>query len=237
MRFLCHPRLSEHVTMPSVSPRRAGIKSGAAWQELGDDSAWPRGERRAVLGRTHVPTLPVTAERAGWAGITGGSAPRNRQAESRRASAQRGVGPSPGLGVRGVVNPIPPVPTEIRSPSHTRSASLSYHERSDSVSSPVSGSNNQLNAGTGAQYVADFSVRALTDLQFVKITRQEYQNGLTASRMDSCPQSPDSSAPKPDAGLPEKPEPSTTADETTSLLNERNCLSRRSNHSPLENSI
>ncbi|NXJ43376.1 CNNM4 protein, partial [Ciconia maguari] len=132
-------------------------------------------------------------------------------------------------------NPVLPVPAEIRSPSHVsslnRSASLSYHERSDSVSSPVSGSNNQLNAGTGAQYVADFSVRALTDLQFVKITRQEYQNGLMASRMDSCPQSPDSNAPKPDAGLPEKPEPSATADETTSLLNERNCLSRRSNHS------
>ncbi|NXV76107.1 CNNM4 protein, partial [Atlantisia rogersi] len=131
--------------------------------------------------------------------------------------------------------------SDIRSPSHVsslnRSASLSYHERSDSVSSPISGSNNQLNAGTGAQYVADFSVRALTDLQFVKITRQEYQNGLTASRMDSCPQSPDSNAPKPDTGLPEKPEPSATADETTSLLNERNCLSRRSNHSPLENSI
>ncbi|NXG88010.1 CNNM4 protein, partial [Stercorarius parasiticus] len=135
----------------------------------------------------------------------------------------------------GVSDPVPPVPAEIRSPSHisglNRSASLSYHERSDSVSSPVSGSNNQLNASTGAQYVADFSVRALTDLQFVKITRQEYQNGLTASRMDSCPQSPDSNAPKPDTGLPEKPEPSAPADETTSLLNERNCLSRRSNHS------
>ncbi|KFO08990.1 Metal transporter CNNM4, partial [Balearica regulorum gibbericeps] len=81
-----------------------------------------------------------------------------------------------------------------------------------------------LNASTGTQYVADFSVRALTDLQFVKITRQEYQNGLMASRMDSCPQSPDSNTPKLDAGLPEKPEPSATADETTSLLNERNCL-------------
>ncbi|XP_017594683.1 PREDICTED: metal transporter CNNM4 [Corvus brachyrhynchos] len=57
-------------------------------------------------------------------------------------------------------------------------------------------------------YVADFSVRALTDLQFVKITRQEYQNGLMASRMDSCPQSPDSNAPKPEPGIPEKPEPS-----------------------------
>ncbi|XP_038027800.1 metal transporter CNNM4 [Anas platyrhynchos] len=134
----------------------------------------------------------------------------------------------------GVMAISPPPVSETRSPSHVsslnRSASLSYHERSDSVSSPVGGSNNQLNAG--APYVADFSVRALTDLQFVKITRQEYQNGLTASRMDSCPQSPDSSAPKPDP--PEKPEP---ADETTSLLNERNCLSRRSNHSPMENSI
>ncbi|NXH18831.1 CNNM4 protein, partial [Bucco capensis] len=132
-------------------------------------------------------------------------------------------------------------PAEIRSPSHVsslnRSASLSYHERSDSVSSPVSGSNNQLSAGSSAQYVADFSVRALTDLQFVKITRQEYQNGLTASRMDSCPQSPDSIAPKPEPSLPEKPEPSSTADETTSLLSDRNCLTRRSNHSPLENSI
>ncbi|KFP82038.1 Metal transporter CNNM4, partial [Acanthisitta chloris] len=106
-----------------------------------------------------------------------------------------------------------------------------YQERSESVSSPISGSNNQLNASTAAQYVADFSVRALTDLQFVKITRQEYQNGLTASRIDSCPQSPDSNAPKLDPGAPEKPEPPAPADETTSLLNERNCLSRRSNHS------
>ncbi|XP_009074916.1 PREDICTED: metal transporter CNNM4, partial [Acanthisitta chloris] len=119
----------------------------------------------------------------------------------------------------------------------TPGSALSYQERSESVSSPISGSNNQLNASTAAQYVADFSVRALTDLQFVKITRQEYQNGLTASRIDSCPQSPDSNAPKLDPGAPEKPEPPAPADETTSLLNERNCLSRRSNHSPLENSI
>ncbi|NWU73301.1 CNNM4 protein, partial [Pterocles burchelli] len=75
----------------------------------------------------------------------------------------------------GVMAISPPPVTEVRSPSHVsslnRSASLSYHERSDSVSSPASGSNNQLSAGTGAQYVADFSVRALTDLQFVKVGR------------------------------------------------------------------
>lgn len=60
-------------------------------------------------------------------------------------------------------------PAELRSPSHVsglnRSASLSYHERSEPGSSPL-GSNSQLNA----QYVADFSVRALTDLQFVKVS-------------------------------------------------------------------
>lgn len=81
-----------------------------------------------------------------------------------------------------MANPVPSVPAEIRSPSHVsslnRSASLSYHERSDSVSSPVSGSNNQLNASTGAQYVADFSVRALTDLQFVKVRREPASTGM-----------------------------------------------------------
>ncbi|CAM5127673.1 unnamed protein product [Natator depressus] len=133
-----------------------------------------------------------------------------------------------------------PPPLELRSLSHmsslNRSASLSYHERSDSIASPISGSSNQLNVCTGAQYVSDFSVRALTDLQFVKITRQQYQNGLMASRLDSCPQSPDSSALKMDISLTDKAEP-LRADETTSLLNERNCLDRRSSHSPQENSI
>uniref|UniRef100_A0A8C3IG68 Metal transporter n=1 Tax=Chrysemys picta bellii TaxID=8478 RepID=A0A8C3IG68_CHRPI len=128
----------------------------------------------------------------------------------------------------------------LRSPSHmsslNRSASLSNPERSDSISSPISGSSNQLNVGTSPQYISDFSVRALMDLQFVKITRQQYQNGLMASRLDSCPQSPDSGAPKMDTSLTEKTEPS-VADETTSLLNERNCLNRRSSHSPQENSI
>ncbi|KAM9516384.1 metal transporter CNNM4 [Guaruba guarouba] len=136
---------------------------------------------------------------------------------------------------------IGPSPTEMRSPSHVsslnHSASLNYHERSDSISSPISGSNSQLNTSASAQYVPDFSVRALSDLQFVKIMRHEYQNALTASRMDSCPQSPDSNCPSADTDAPEKPEPCSTADETTSLLNKRNCLSRRSNHSLLENSI
>ncbi|XP_043968028.1 metal transporter CNNM4 isoform X1 [Gambusia affinis] len=85
---------------------------------------------------------------------------------------------------------------EFRSPSHlsglNRTTSLSGTDRTDSLA--VSGSNSQLNGSTALQhYTPDFNVRALTDLQFVKITRSQYQNGLIASRLDSTPQSPESS--------------------------------------------
>ncbi|XP_007429805.1 metal transporter CNNM4, partial [Python bivittatus] len=130
--------------------------------------------------------------------------------------------------------------SEIRSPSHmsnlNRSASLCYHERSDSISSNFSGSNNQLNANTSSQYLSDFSVRALTDLQYVKITRLQYQNGLMASRLESCPQTPDGSPPKLDTSLPEKG--GTLANnETIGLLNERNCQHQKTNHSPPDNVV
>ncbi|XP_005995249.1 metal transporter CNNM4 isoform X2 [Latimeria chalumnae] len=125
---------------------------------------------------------------------------------------------------------------DLRSPSPVsglnRSASLSYGEHSDSVSSAVSGSN----MGPGQQYIPDFCVRALTDLQFVKITRLQYQNGLMASRLDSTPQSPECSHGKTDEPITEKGE--TLPDERTSLLNEQNCINRKSNHSGHnENSI
>ncbi|XP_074546056.1 metal transporter CNNM4 isoform X1 [Halichoeres trimaculatus] len=84
---------------------------------------------------------------------------------------------------------------EFRSPSHggnlNRSASLSCTERAPDSGS-VGGSINQI-PGTPFQYIPDFCVRALTDLQFVKITRAQYQNGLLASRLDSSPQTPDGS--------------------------------------------
>ncbi|XP_028273670.1 metal transporter CNNM4 isoform X2 [Parambassis ranga] len=84
---------------------------------------------------------------------------------------------------------------EFRSPSHggnlNRSASLSCTERAPESGS-VTGSNAQI-PGTPFQYIPDFCVRALTDLQFVKITRAQYQNGLLASRLDSTPQSPEGS--------------------------------------------
>lgn len=64
--------------------------------------------------------------------------------------------------------------SEVRSPSHVsnlnRSASLCYHERSDSISSNFSGSNNQINSNATSQYLSDFSVRALMDLQYIKVS-------------------------------------------------------------------
>ncbi|ROL54062.1 Metal transporter CNNM4 [Anabarilius grahami] len=132
---------------------------------------------------------------------------------------------------------------EFRSPSHlsglNRSASLSCTERVDSVS--ISGSNSQLNNSPAAQYVPDFNVRALTDLQFVKVTRSQYQNGLLASKLDSTPQSPQSSHTGLDTGPLPPPTPPISAnnttvptaprengpDETTSLLNDKNSLSKR----------
>ncbi|XP_034752894.1 metal transporter CNNM4 [Etheostoma cragini] len=92
---------------------------------------------------------------------------------------------------------------EFRSPSHganlNRSASLSCAERPPESGS-VGGSVTQM-PGTPFQYIPDFCVRALTDLQFVKITRAQYQNGLLASRLDSTPQSPDGSHPRLDTSV------------------------------------
>nr|XP_040051818.1 metal transporter CNNM4 isoform X2 [Gasterosteus aculeatus aculeatus] len=145
---------------------------------------------------------------------------------------------------------------EFRSPSHlsglNRTASLSGADRTDSLS--VSGSNSQLNCSVPAQqYTPDFYVRALTDLQYVKITRSQYQNGLVASRLDSTPQSPESGHSAP--CLDQTPPPATAdptladpgadftptengPDETTLLLlNELNSPNAANHHSQLDNSV
>ncbi|XP_008277967.1 metal transporter CNNM1 [Stegastes partitus] len=78
---------------------------------------------------------------------------------------------------------IPPLPIGQRYSS--RGSGLN---QSDSLLS--GGSVGQLTAGGGV-YLPDYSVRQLTDLQIIKITRNHYQNALTATRMDSSPQTPD----------------------------------------------
>ncbi|TRY93595.1 hypothetical protein DNTS_005192 [Danionella cerebrum] len=126
---------------------------------------------------------------------------------------------------------------EFRSPSHisglNRSASLSHTDRPEAQS--VSGSNTQLSSVSLPQYTPDFNVRALTDLQLVKITRSQYQNGLMASRLDSSPQSPDSGHGRVGSTSSSAPPQSsentlTLEDETTSLLNEQNSQANHNTH-------
>ncbi|XP_033094780.1 metal transporter CNNM4 isoform X1 [Trachypithecus francoisi] len=121
-----------------------------------------------------------------------------------------------------------------RSPAHptplSRSASLSYPDRTDiSTASTLAGSSNQFGSSVLGQYISDFSVRALVDLQYIKITRQQYQNGLLASRMENSPQFPIDGCTTHMENLAEKSE-LPVVDETTTLLNERNSLLHKASH-------
>ncbi|TRY85024.1 hypothetical protein DNTS_026933, partial [Danionella cerebrum] len=71
------------------------------------------------------------------------------------------------------------------------SDSLNRGERMEAVTPTLGSSNNQLNSFLQV-YVPDYSVRAVSDLLYIKVTRQQYQNALMASRMDKTPQSSDS---------------------------------------------
>ncbi|CAM4585005.1 unnamed protein product [Lepidochelys olivacea] len=111
-----------------------------------------------------------------------------------------------------------------RSPSH---CSRLNRSESPNRERDCGGSNTQLYSSSSI-YTPDYSVYILCDVQFVKITRQQYQNALAASRMDSSPQSPDmeafndgSSTNAPMAwGTPQTPK----EDPTPTLLNERNSI-------------
>ncbi|XP_071987501.1 metal transporter CNNM1 isoform X3 [Engystomops pustulosus] len=74
-----------------------------------------------------------------------------------------------------------------RSPS--RCSGLNRSESPNRERNDYGGSNNQLSNNN--LYIPDYSVHILSDVQFIKITRQQYQNALAASRMDSSPQSPE----------------------------------------------
>ncbi|XP_017268216.1 metal transporter CNNM1 [Kryptolebias marmoratus] len=88
---------------------------------------------------------------------------------------------------------IPPLTT-----AHRYSSRGSSLNQSDSLLS--GGSAGQLT--TGGAYLPDYSVRQLTDLQIIKITRNHYQNALTATRMESSPQTPDALYPNAKARPP-----------------------------------
>ncbi|KAM5244395.1 metal transporter CNNM2 isoform 2-T2 [Hipposideros larvatus] len=122
-------------------------------------------------------------------------------------------------------NKSPPRPCGLN-----HSDSLSRSDRIDTITPTLGSSNNQLNASFLQVYIPDYSVRALSDLQFVKISRQQYQNALMASRMDKTPQSSDSENTKIELTLTELHDG--LPDETANLLNEQNCVTHnKANHS------
>ncbi|KAM9134493.1 metal transporter CNNM1 isoform 2-T2 [Pangshura tecta] len=113
-----------------------------------------------------------------------------------------------------------------RSPS--RSSGLNRAESPNRERNHYGGSTTQLHSSSNNIYTPDYSVHILCDVQFIKITRQQYQNALAASRMDSSPQSPDmeafndgNSTKAPTAqGTPQTPK----EDSTPALLDERNSI-------------
>ncbi|XP_052616607.1 metal transporter CNNM2 isoform X2 [Peromyscus californicus insignis] len=121
-------------------------------------------------------------------------------------------------------NKSPPRPCGLN-----HSDSLSRSDRIDATTPTLGSSNHQLNSSFLQVYIPDYSVRALSDLQFVKISRQQYQNALMASRMDKTPQSSDSENTKIELTLTELHDG--LPDETANLLNEQNCVSHnKANH-------
>ncbi|XP_062070670.1 metal transporter CNNM2 isoform X2 [Lepus europaeus] len=122
-------------------------------------------------------------------------------------------------------NKSPPRPCGLN-----HSDSLSRSDRMEAVTPTLGSGNNQLGSSFLQVYVPDYSVRALSDLQFVKISRQQYQNALMASRMDRTPQSSDSENTKVELTLTELHDG--LPDETANLLTEQNCVAHsKANHS------
>ncbi|NWU60630.1 CNNM1 protein, partial [Pterocles burchelli] len=124
-----------------------------------------------------------------------------------------------------------------RSPS--RCSGLNRSESPNREHNDYGGSTTQLHSSSNNIYTPDYSVHILCDVQFVKVTRQQYHNALVASRMDSSPQSPDMEAFDRDStkASTTRGTPQTPKEDPTTLLNERNsimCDRSEGLHSPSE---
>ncbi|XP_013915158.1 PREDICTED: metal transporter CNNM1 [Thamnophis sirtalis] len=115
------------------------------------------------------------------------------------------------------------------SPVNQSPSRCSGLNRSESpIRNDYGGSSTQLHSGSNNNiYTPDYSVHILCDVQFVKITRQQYQNALAASRMDTSPQTPDMDVFN-DGDSTKAPTvrgtPQTPKDDPAILLNERSSI-------------
>uniref|UniRef100_A0A8D2Q5H2 Metal transporter n=1 Tax=Varanus komodoensis TaxID=61221 RepID=A0A8D2Q5H2_VARKO len=119
---------------------------------------------------------------------------------------------------------VPAIMAVVLNQSPSRCSGLNRSESPIRERNDYGGSSTQLHSGSNNIYMPDYSVHILCDVQFVKITRQQYQNALAASRMDSSPQTPDmevfsdgsSTRPPTARGTPQTPK-----DDPVILLHER----------------
>ncbi|XP_030627480.1 metal transporter CNNM2a isoform X1 [Chanos chanos] len=102
-------------------------------------------------------------------------------------------------------------------------------DRIDAVTPTLGSSNNQLNAFLQV-YVPDYSVRAASDLLYVKVTRQQYQNAVMASRMDKTPQSSDGEFTKMELTLTEHADGAVEESTTLLIQQHNNTTTHRANH-------
>ncbi|KAM6444212.1 metal transporter CNNM1 isoform 3-T3 [Liasis olivaceus] len=112
--------------------------------------------------------------------------------------------------------------------SPSRCSGLNRSESPIRERNDYGGSSTQLHSGSNNNiYTPDYSVHILCDVQFVKITRQQYQNALAANRMDSSPQTPDTDVFN-DGDSTKAPTvrgtPQTPKDDPAILLNERSSI-------------
>ncbi|XP_078421248.1 metal transporter CNNM4-like isoform X1 [Cetorhinus maximus] len=114
------------------------------------------------------------------------------------------------------------VSSDTRSPSHNNGIQWSdLANRSERIE--FVGGTHQQNF-SNYSYVPDYSVRLLTDIQFVKITRMQYTNAVAATQMENSPQTPE-----PDMAITESTskDPTTSiSTETTNLFNGKNRVIR-----------
>ncbi|XP_078079245.1 metal transporter CNNM1 [Mustelus asterias] len=121
----------------------------------------------------------------------------------------------------GVPALTPMVSSDTRSPS--QSNGMQWTDSVNRERIEFGGSSPQ-QSFSGFNYIPDYSVRLLTDIQFVKITRMQYVNAVAATQMENSPQTPE-----PDMAMTESTskDPATSVSpETTNLFSGKNRVIR-----------
>ncbi|XP_043568970.1 metal transporter CNNM1 isoform X2 [Chiloscyllium plagiosum] len=122
----------------------------------------------------------------------------------------------------GVPALLPVASTVTRSPSH--SSGGQWTDQGSRTERVEFGGGTYQQSISSYSYIPDYSVRVLTDVQFVKITRMQYANALAATKLENSPQTPE---PETAISASASKDPTLSmSTETTNLLNGMNRVIR-----------